>query len=108
MPSSADGSGLQVLRLELQAPDHVAGLQTLLGEYALSPEGGGQALEPQALARLPEALAWLDRALGCHLSGFHAAVADALAEAPHPELRRRAARARALAAAPAATAAQDG
>ena len=60
-----------------------------------------------AADRLPEALAWLDRALGCHLSGFHAAVADALAEAPHPELRRRAARARALAAAPAARAAQD-
>lgn len=71
MPLSADGPGLQVLRLDLQAPDHVAGLQTLLSEYALSPEGGGQALAAQALARLPEALAsrshyvgWLARADG--------------------------------------------
>ena len=77
--------------------------------YTASAEGGdpwGQFNLARLLVaadRLPEALDWLDRALGCHLSGFHAAVADALAEARHPELRRRAARARALAAAPAAT-----
>lgn len=48
--------------------------------------------------RLSEALVWLDRALGCHVAGFHAAVAAALAGAGHPELRRRAERALALAA----------
>jgi ribosomal protein S18 acetylase RimI-like enzyme len=57
MPLRTDGSGPQVLRLDLHAPDHVAGLQALLSEYALSAEGGGQALAPEALARLPQALA---------------------------------------------------
>ena len=47
--------------------------------------------------RLAEALAWLDRALACHVPGFHAVVAKALAEAEHPELRRRAAHAARLA-----------
>lgn len=47
--------------------------------------------------RLPEALGWLDRALVCRVSGFHAAVAKALSAADHPELRRRADLARRLA-----------
>lgn len=47
--------------------------------------------------RLAEALAWLDRALACQVSGFHAAVATALSGADHPELRRRAELARSLA-----------
>ncbi len=50
-----------------------------------------------AEGRLPEALDWLDRALVCRVSGFHAAVAEALSAADHPELRRRAEMARSLA-----------
>lgn len=47
--------------------------------------------------RLPEALPWLDRALARGVPGFHAAVAEALSTARHPQLRRRAAQARAAA-----------
>lgn len=50
-----------------------------------------------ARGRLPEALGWLDRALACRVGGFHAAVAQALSGADHPEIRRCAERARSLA-----------
>lgn len=49
-----------------------------------------------AKGQLTAALSWLDRALACHTAGFHAAIAEALAQERHPELRRRAAQARAL------------
>nr|WP_255440631.1 tetratricopeptide repeat protein [Paracoccus sp. MC1854] len=51
-----------------------------------------------AEGRLPEALDWLDRALGCRISGFHAAVAEALSGVDYPDLCRRAELARSLAA----------
>nr|WP_254368175.1 hypothetical protein [Paracoccus sp. Z118] len=54
--------------------------------------------------KFAEALAWLDRALASHVPGLHAAVAEALTEAQHPDLRRRAAHAAALAAMPAVAA----
>ena len=83
-------------------PDRTAAL----AYYTAAAEGGdpwGQFnLARHLLAgdRLAEALPWLDRALACRVTGFHAAVAAALAGASHPELRRRAGLARALAWAP--------
>lgn len=53
------------------------------------------ALHLLAQDRLAEALDWLDRALSSTAPGFHAALAEALSGARHPDLRRRAALARA-------------
>lgn len=72
--------------------------------YTASAEGGdpwGQfnlARHLIAGGRVPEALDWLDRALDCRVSGFHAAVAEALSGITHPGVRRRAKLARSLAA----------
>ncbi len=54
---ATDLPGLQILRVVLHDTGHVVALRALLSEYALSAEGGGQALDPDALARLPEVLA---------------------------------------------------
>lgn len=51
---------IDVIPIDLGQPSHVEGLQAMLREYALSPEGGASALQDEALARLPRLLA--DRA----------------------------------------------
>ncbi len=56
---------LQIVAIDLQDPAHLASLRSLLEEYALTPEGGGQALAADALARLPALLA-----RSAHYSGW--------------------------------------
>ena len=51
MPSPA------ILPLDLTLPAHRAALAALLDEYARTPEGGGEALDPDVLRALPDALA---------------------------------------------------
>ena len=51
---------IEVIPIDLGDPSHVEGLQAMLREYALSPQGGASALQDEALARLPRLLA--DRA----------------------------------------------
>lgn len=63
-------SGLKIVRVDYQDPEHAAALVTLLDEYARSEYGGGEPLAeavkavlPERLAAMPQALsvlAWLD------------------------------------------------
>ena len=66
--------------VDLDSLLHQSALRALLDEYARTPEGGGQALGPDVLARLPEVLAasrcytgwlaWADDAAVGLLNGF--------------------------------------
>ena len=62
---------LEVVRVDLARADHRHALLSLLDEYARTPEGGGTALDPDSMARLPALLA-----TRAHYAGWLAFIED--------------------------------
>jgi GNAT superfamily N-acetyltransferase len=65
------GARVMIVAVDLNRAEHRSALLTLLDEYARTPEGGGSALDPAAMARLCDVLAARD-----HYTGWLAFLGD--------------------------------